>query len=250
MRSAISLRVGVFLLGLALTPAAPVSAAAESASPEAKALFAKVVESLGGMESIRKVKAVREKATLFTKAPTGDQTIDVDAWSSVAAPARQSQRLTISGVVYARVVTPEDAFMSSPMGVMDMPAAQKEMALRDLRMSAIAVAQKLDDPKLSLSVSPGVRIGAVETKLVTVRIEKDQVKWYVDPATGRILRRAVQAGPIEQSTDYSDFRTTGGMTIAFKRTITAPAQEPAVVTLIEYEVNPTADPARFARPAK
>lgn len=250
MRSPISARVGVFLLGLSLAPGAPAFPAAESASPEAKALFAKVVESLGGMESVRKVKAVREKATLFTKSPTGDQTIEVDSWSSVAAPARQSQWLTISGVVYARVVTPGDAFMSSPMGVMDMPAPQKEAALRDLRMSAIAVAQKLDDPKLSLSASTGVRIGAVETTLMTVRIEQDEVKWYVDPATGRILRRTAQAGPVEQTTDYSDFRTKGGMTVAFKRTLSAPAQEPATVTLIEYEVNPAADPRRFVRPAK
>ena len=81
-----------------------------------------------------------------------------------------------------------------------------------------------------------------------LRLEKDEVKWFVDPATGRILRRVSQAGPVEQTTDYSDFRTTGGMTVAYKRTISAPGQEPATVTLVEYEVNPKLDPKRFTRP--
>ena len=131
-----------------------------------------------------------------------------------------------------------------------MPAPQKETALRDLRMSAIAVAQRIDDPKLSLSVSPGEKIGGIETKLMTVRIEGDEVKWYVDPSSGRILRRVAVSGAVTQSTEYSDFRTAGGMTVAFKRVITTTAQEPATVTLIAYDINPADDPARFARPAK
>lgn len=245
MRLPIFARVGLLLL---LSPG-PVSVFAEGATPEARALFAKVVESLGGAESLKAVKAIREKATLLTKSPTGsEQSIDVDAWSSVGSPVRQSQSLTISGVVYGRVVTSEDAFMSSPMGAMDMPVLQKESALRDLRMSALALSQKMGDPALSLSLSPGVRIGAIETKLLVLRLEKDEVKWFVDPATGRILRRVSQAGPVEQTTDYSDFRTTGGMTVAYKRTISAPGQEPATVTLVEYEVNPKLDPKRFTRP--
>ena len=77
-----------------------------------------------------------------------------------------------------------------------------------------------------------------------------EVKLYVDPATGQVLRRVAQAGPAEQTTDYSDFRVVAGMNVAFKRTMSAGPQQSATVTVSEYEVNPTIDPKMFDRPAK
>ena len=131
-----------------------------------------------------------------------------------------------------------------------MPASVKENALRDLKMSALALAQKAGDPKLSLAVAPGVKIGDVDTRLLTIGFDGNEVKWYVDPATGQTLRRVAQSGPSEQSTDLSDFRPVGGMTVAFKRKISVAGNEIASVTLLEYEVNPAVDPKMFDRPAK
>lgn len=230
---------------------APAAAAAPAASsPEAKALFAKVIESLGGAARVMEVKNYREKATMVSKTPMGEQTVEVEAWSSVNAPERQRQVLNVNGMTITRVLTPEAAFMASPMGAQDMPASQKEGALRDLKMGTLAVAQKASDPKLGLSVAPGEKIGDVDTRLLTVTLDGNEARWYVDPATGNVLRRISQSGPTAQTIDFTDFRPVGGMNVAFKRTISVGGQQVASVTLLEYEINPAVDPKMFERPAK
>lgn len=230
---------------------APAAAAAPAAnSPEAKALFAKVIESLGGPTRVMEVKNYREKATMVSKTPMGEQTVEVEAWSSVNAPDRQRQLLNVNGMTITRVLTPEAAFMATPMGVQDMPASQKEGALRDLRGGTLALAQKAGDPKLGLSAAPGEKIGDVDTRLLTVSLDGNEAKWYVDPATGNILRRVSQSGPTVQTIDFTDFRAVGGMNVAFKRTITVGGQQMGSVTLLEYEINPVVDPKMFERPAK
>ena len=223
---------------------------APASSPEAKALFAKVIQDLGGATRVNEVKNFREKATIISKTPMGEQTIEVEVWSWVNAPDRQRQLMNVNGMTMTRVLTPEAAFMATPMGVQDMPASQKEGALRDLKMNTMALAQRADDPKLGLSVAPGEKIGEVETRLLTVALDGAEVKLYVDPATGHILRRVSQSGPTVQSIDFSDFRPVGGMNVAFKRTISSGGQQVGSVTLVEYEINPTTDPKMFERPAK
>ncbi len=232
-------------------PAAAAGGAAPAANTdEAKALFAKVAESIGGAARVKEIKTYREKGTMKSKTPMGEQTVEVESWSWVNPPDRQKQSLIVNGMTIGRVLTPEAAFMATPMGVQDMPASQKENALRDLKLSTLALLQKAGDPKLSLAVAPGVKIGDVDTRLLTVGSEGSEVKWYVDPASGQVLRRVAMAGAGEQTTDYSDFRPVAGMSVAFKRVISVGGQEAANVTLTEYEVNPAIDPTMFERPAK
>jgi hypothetical protein len=64
---------------------APAAAAAPApSSPEAKALFAKVIESLGGAARVMEVKSYREKATWSEGAQRADDRSGV--WSWVNAP--------------------------------------------------------------------------------------------------------------------------------------------------------------------
>lgn len=235
-------------------PAAGGASASASSAPansdEAKALFAKVAEGAGGAARLKEIKTFREKGTMKSKTPMGEQTVEVESWSWVNPPDRQKQSLIVNGMTIGRVLTPDAAFMATPMGVQDMPASQKENALRDLKLSTLVLLQKAGDPNLSLAVAPGVKIGDVDTRLLTVSSEGSEVKWYVDPASGQVLRRVAMAGAGEQTTDYSDFRAVSGMSVAFKRVISVGGQEAANVTLTEYEVNPATDPKMFERPAK
>ena len=86
------------------------------------------------------VKSNRGKPPLASKTPMGEQTIEVEVWSWVNAPDRQRQLMNVNGMTMTRVLTPEAAFMATPMGVQDMPASQKEGALRDLEMHTLALA--------------------------------------------------------------------------------------------------------------
>ena len=224
--------------------------AAGASSPEAKALFAKVIESLGGAAHVAGIKSYREKATLTQKTPMGEQTVELESWSWIEPPYRQRQALNVSGMSMSRVVTPDAAFMAAPMGVQDMPASQKENALRELKLSTVSLAQHAADPKLSLAVADGAKVGDVDTRLLTVSFEGAEVKLFVDPSSGRVLRRVVQTGPADQTIDFSDFKMVGNMHVAFKRVISTGGQPSASATLLEYEINPTVDPKMFERPAK
>jgi hypothetical protein len=236
------------IVALTFVAGVPAGVGAEDSISEARALFQKVTASLGGLDRLKQVRSIREKTTILARTPVATQTIEMDAWFSVTGPPRQRQTLTTSAGSMLRVVTEEDAFVSTPQGVQDVAPSEAQTTLRDLRMSALALAQRAADPRLKLDVAAGPTIGGVATRLLTVALDGNEVRWCVSPADGRILRRISGTGASPSTTDYSDFRAVQGMTVAYRRKITISSEVSAEVTLVSFELNPAVDAPAFARP--
>lgn len=226
-------------------------AAAAASDAQGRALLAKVVEGLGGKAKVAGVKALRQKASVLTRGPQGEMAIQVE--SVTAFPDRMRQQMTTPMGVMTMVVSPEAAFMATPMGTRDLPASQRESALKDLKTSPLYVAQNADAPSVVVTAGAAEKVGEVEARILEVSVDGAQTRWWVDPASGRILKSATRVAgmggpPAEQVTEFSDWREVSGLSLAFKRKQMRGGEPSGSVELTEVEVNPAIDPTAFEKP--
>ena len=233
-------------------PGAGNSAAAASASnPEGRALLAKVIEGLGGEARIKRIKAVRVKANVTVKTPQGE--LPIEAESIAVLPDRTWQKLGTPMGEMVMVVTPQAAFMAAPQGSQDMPPSRKEEALKDMMREPMLVAQHSDDPSYTFSAGKTEKIGELESRVLDVNTGVAQVRWFVDPQTGHIVRASWQGegmgGPGETVADYADWKPVEGITLPFKETRTQNGERAMSIEVKEVSMNPTVDPKIFEKPA-
>ena len=242
----------VAALDIAIPEGAPAARAASGSTPEARALLAKVAEAMGGAAKLQSVKSVQQKANMKMKTPQGDMSIEAE--SLLVFPDKQRQTLRTPMGEMTNVVSPEASFVSMPMGTRDMPASQKENALKEMRTNPLALAQRASDPAVSVNTAGSETIGEVEARILDLSVEGSEVRWHVDPASGRILRATSRtmgpAGPAEQALDYSDWRTVDGISFAFKRTIKRDGEDVGAIELREVTLNPEVDSKAFEKPAE
>ncbi len=242
----------VAALDIAIPQDASGAKAAAGSTPEGRALLAKAAEAMGGAARLQSVKSIQQKASMRMKTPQGD--MSVDAESLQVFPDRPRQTLRTPMGEMTSVLSPEASFVSMPMGTRDMPASQKENAIKELRTNPLALAQRGGDPAVSARLSGTEKIGEVEARILELSVEGSDVRWFVDPASGRILRSTSRtmgpAGPAEQVLDYSDWRTVDGVAFAFKHTITRNGEDAGSIELLEVKLNPEVDPALFEKPAE
>jgi hypothetical protein len=143
--------------------------------------------------------------------------------------------------------------MLTPGGPQDMPASRRDDALKELKTLPLAVVARGDDPQVALRGAGTEKVGDLEAEVLEVTVEGASSRWLVDPATGRVVRTVSRtsgaAGPAEQVTDLSDFRTVDGLTWPFKRAIKRGGQDAAAVDVLELQVNPAVDAKDFVKPA-
>jgi zinc protease len=235
-------------------PAGPgsTSEAPVASNPEGKALLAKVIEGLGGEERVRAIKSVRQKVTVLANTPQGEMPIDAE--QVAVLPDRLWQKLMTPMGEMTMVLSPTAAYMTAPMGTRDMPASQEQEALSELKREPFFVAQHADDPDFAFSSAGSEKIGDVETRILDVNADGTQVRWFVDPQSGRILRATSQSmgpgGPGERVVDYSDWKTVEGLSIPFKEVRTRGGQRESTVEVKEVEFNPSVDMKLFDKPAE
>lgn len=264
-------RFGIFGTCFAVTLAAAVAAAdpalvapqpAPSPSPspsspndtsaiDAKALFAKVVESLGGKERIGKIRDVRTRGQVTAKTPSGDMTMDMV--TTIVFPDRLSQQVDAPFGRFAMVVTPSGAFILGDQGVQDLPTTMRDELLRQVQRGAFYLAQKAGDPKLAVRAGGEEKVGEIRAQILDVNYPGVAVRWFVDPLTGRILRSTHDATSPEGKavrvvSDYSDFRTDDGVTLPHRLEVVTDGNPDQTLVLDEVKINAGADPKLFERP--
>lgn len=230
----------------------PAAATASGSNAEGKALLAKIVEAMGGKAKITSVRSLRMKASLTLTTPQGEMPIQAEGVS--VFPDRSWQKmmgLPMGDMVI--VLTPEAAFMAAAQGAQDMPASMKEEGLKDLLREPLLVAQHVDDPKYVFSAGKTEKVGDVETRIIDVNAAGAEVRWFVDPRSGQILRASWQgmgmSGPAETVADYSDWKSVDGIFIPFKETRTENGAKAMSIEVKEVELNPAIDPKIFEKPA-
>lgn len=231
--------------------AKPAAAAAAPAttSAEAMALVKKVQEFVGGKAKIDAVTAVHSVSTANRKTPQGPMDIEVE--SLFVYPDRQRAVMKSLMGEMTVVVTPDNSFMMMPgMGTREMPPSQRDAARREWRQELLTVLKNPE--KYTFNVIGTEKIGSVDTKTVEVGTGDDTMKWFVDPATGKILRRITHGrGPMaqgDQVTDFTSWGTFGGLTIPTGLSTTVNGEQVATGQVKTIEINPTIDPKIWEKP--
>ena len=234
-------------------PPAEKSAQAEQkpagSNPEGKALAAKVVAAMGGMEKLSSVKSMRVS---FTESEAGGAPSPLTL--TVLLPDRMHVDVQTAQGNLAIVVTPEAGFMSAAgLGVRNLPPEQKTDAMTQIHHDPVYLAQHLNDPAFSFHAGGTEKIGEVEAAIVEVSGAAPWIRWYVDPKSGRVLREAYkglgQSGPFDGETDLSDWRTVDGLTLPYLHQNRQDGKDSSVVKYETIQINPAIDPKLFERPA-
>jgi hypothetical protein len=163
------------------------------------------------------------------------------------------QKMQTPGGEVLTVMSPASSFIGMGGQTDDMPGALRAESTRQLKVSLLYVAQHAADPKFIFAADGAEKIGEVEAKLLEIDADGAQVRWWIDPQSGRVLRSAGQSlgrgGPMLQVLDNSDWRTVDGISLPFKQAVTQNGQEAGSNQMKELVINPTVDPKLFQRPA-
>jgi zinc protease len=219
---------------------------------EGKALLERVINGAGGAAKLQAIKAVRQKSTITLKA----QGISVEAEETAVGDEKIHLKLNTPAGEMIMVATGQGGFMSMAAmgGTRDLPASQREDTLKGLKHEIWYVAQHADDPQFSFAAQGKEKIGDVEAQVLDINGGGDQLRWFVDPDTGHVLRAQFQGnsptGPAPQVVESSDWKTVDGVTLPFHEEISANGQPSVSIVVSNLEFNPTVDAKIFDKPEK
>jgi hypothetical protein len=129
----------------------------------------------------------------------------------------------------------------------------KDELLKQVQRVPLWLAQKADDPKLSVADVGTERVGDVDARILDIHYENMSVRWFVDPKTNRIVRTFHTAlGPngniVQISSDYSDYRSESGFPVAHRLEVTTDGERDQTLILEECRINAGVDPKVFTKP--
>lgn len=227
------------------TPAAAVAPA------DGRTLLAKVVEALGGRARIAAVRDVHSRGEVIAKAKGGDLQMEME--TTMVFPDRLAQQVDGPFGRFAMVATPAGAWLSGSEGAKDLPPAMRDEFLHQIQRTAFFLAQKADDPKFSVRLGGEEELGAARARILDLSYGDVSVRWFVDPASSRILRAAHDSKdqdgkPIHVVSDFTDFRDVEGFSLPFKLEVVTDGSPDQTVVLEEIKINAGADPKLFEKP--
>jgi predicted Zn-dependent peptidase len=231
--------------------AAGAPAATAATLEKGKAAFAKVVQGLGGAAAVDTVKSLRMTANATVKTPQGELNVKIIQTTVLPDQVRQEVNTPMGTMV--SVVTPAEAFASTPMGVQPLPDSRRADTMKGLHRNPVVLAQRRGDAKLQVQHLGEEAIEGAKADILLVTLEGDEVKLWVDQGSGRVVRQAyrgnAQGGPGDFVTNFSDFRQAGSLTMSHKQETTLNGEPFQSLTAEQIEVNPQVDAALFAKPA-
>jgi zinc protease len=231
-------------------PGAAAPAAATVSSADGIALARKVVDFTGGKAKIDAVQSLRTTASLAAKTPQGEMQIEIDA--VVKYPDTQRNVMKTAMGEMTRVLTPTSGFMLTPGGAQDMPTSQRDAMASEMKTETLNVLKNVDNPKYVFTAGGSEKIGDVDARALLIAADGASATWWIDPATGRLLRKVAKApGPMpgENVIDYADWKPFGGVLFPTSIVVTRGGEKAAEQKVLSIEVNPTLDAKLFEKPA-
>ena len=221
-----------------------------ASNPEGKALLAKALDSVGGAARLNAIKTFRRKASITLKA----QNLTLDVEETHQGDDQVHLKIGTPNGEMIMVATPQAAFMSVAAAgiVRDLPASQKEDTLKGMRREFWYVSQHAADPQFFFAANGKEKFGDVDAAVLDIVHGGEQLRWFIDEKTGRILGEQHQGttptGPATQVITYSEWKTVDGVSLPFHEEVTANGKSSSSVVVSGAEINPAVDPKIFSKP--
>jgi zinc protease len=223
--------------------AASALVAPTSSNAGGKALAAKAAAAMGPPAKLKSIHA------LHAGLQAGDTPIDV----LIAFPDRMHVSFATPNGDLNMVVTPSAGFMAAQGQVRDLPGPRKQEMLDQIKRDLIFIAQHVDDPSFIFAANGTEKIGDVEAAILDINAQGAPIRWYVDPASGRILREIYpaqgQSGPVMGETELSDWRDYDGVKLPAKHSNKQDGKDVGTTEFSEVKFNPPIDDKQFAKPS-
>ncbi|HEY8183538.1 MAG TPA: pitrilysin family protein, partial [Thermoanaerobaculia bacterium] len=225
------------------TSTAATTAKPAGTSNEARTLINKVQDFVGGKNAVANVQTVREVGTMSVRTPQGPMEMEMESVTRFPESHRVVMKTPMGEMTM--VSTADAAFMAGPMGQQDMPPSQRQNMRNEAKQDLLNVLKNVDNPAYTFNI-----VGSEGTaQILEINADGSAFKWYVDPATGRILKKVSQGRQGEQVTEYTEWKSFSGVNLPVAFTVTAGGQPGGGGKLTTIEINPTVDPKAFDKPA-
>ena len=232
--------------------AKPANAGGAAANtPEAKAVMAKAVQALGGEEKLKQVKAVRAVASATQKSPQGDQQAKIEQFIVYPDRLRMVQPGP-GGADMAIVVSPNAGFAAMGEMSQDLPPSMRQELLKQIKFDELYIGQHSTDGTVNVTLAAPEKVGDADTQVLDIDSSGVHVRWFVDPASGRLLRSQHDemgpSGPRQVTTDYSEWKPVDGVMFAFSEKQSSNGEDGSTIKVEDVQVNPAVDSKLFEKP--
>lgn len=214
-------------------------------------VFAKVVESLGGAEKVAAIKDISYKAAVKIKTPMGQMEAKLAVAMILPDRVRQDIEMPMGKMILVR--SPSGSFMTFGPETQDMPESEAAEMAKEMKRSPIPIAQAFAGGRATINHAGTEKIGDVSAEILDVTNDGSEVRLFVDPSNGRILRSAYRSvgekGPTDNIVEYSDWKEIDGAWIAFSESVRENGEESQSAKIDEYKLNAGVDPKLFEKAA-
>ncbi|PYQ27737.1 MAG: hypothetical protein DMF56_19220 [Acidobacteria bacterium] len=224
-------------------------AAPAAGNAEGLALANKVADFVGGKAKVDAVQAVKRSGSMKAVTPQGEMEMEMTTVAQYPNSVKVVMNTPMGSIT--RVISPQAAFMIGPMGTQDIPSSQRDQASSDMKTELLTVIKNIGNPKYTFSAGATEKVGTVDARVVEVNADGATVKWYVDPATGKLLRTVSHAGgpmPGDAVSEYTEWKTFNGLNLPSATIITRNGEKAGEMHVSNVELNPTIDANEFAKP--
>ena len=207
-----------------------------AAEMTADGLIAKYFTACGGEQSLRTLKSMMMKGTMFT----GGMSLGMKI--QYVLPNKSFTEILMNGVPMQTVgANGKDAWMKGPMGTFYMTGEEKKQALRQADVFPL-LNYKKSGAKVKYLGEDLVK-GAKSLKLEYVGTDMDTVTYYFDATTFQVLKQKHGDATIA----LSDYKKVGAVVMPFKINIQS-AQQTLMMTIDTIAVDVTVPDSLFVMP--
>jgi len=233
-------------------PPAETAEVTEEGQARAAELLAGAVDAMGGAEVVDGVTALRTREVATQTTPQGE--LEVKVASIQVFPDRVRQELTLPMGSITMVLSGDKAFMSGPMGTMDLPDSQSAALRRTALRDPLALLKARGTEDFVATALPPGELDGTPLERLQIEVAGNVTVVGLDPESGRIRQVSYRdqgpgGAPGELTRTFSDYREIDGLTYPFAVVGTFEGEPVSSSKVEELEVNPEVDESAFEKPA-
>ena len=211
------------------------------------------IETLGGLERLRKIRnmiIVKE-----TKMITPQGEFKISSKEIVVYPDKTRSEINMPFGEVVMVVNGEKGWIKAPQGIQDLPESQLKDMKKGLERDTIYLLQNIKKEGIKIQAIAPEEIEGKKAEVVLITDKKgNSIKLAIDPETGLILKKSYQGktmmGPAKLDEFYSDYREVSGIKIPFHIVVNSNGKKFAEVDIKEVKINSQISDSLFEKPEK